>query len=51
MPTITVKVPLPLAERLTRTVLRSRSTRSPVVLAALEAHLAADGGGAGTGRR
>jgi Arc/MetJ-type ribon-helix-helix transcriptional regulator len=43
MPTITVKVPLPLAQRLTRTVVRRRSTRSAVVREALEAHLAADG--------
>ena len=44
MPTITVKVPRPLAERLTRTVVRRRSTRSAVVREALEAHLAAEGG-------
>lgn len=45
MPTITVKVSRPLAERLTRTVVRRRSTRSAVVREALEAHLAAEGAG------
>jgi Arc/MetJ-type ribon-helix-helix transcriptional regulator len=44
MPTITVKVSRPLAERLTRTVVRRRSTRSAVVREALEAHLAAEVG-------
>jgi Arc/MetJ-type ribon-helix-helix transcriptional regulator len=43
MPTITVKVSRPLAERLGRAVVRRRSTRSAVVRAALEAHLAAEG--------
>jgi Arc/MetJ-type ribon-helix-helix transcriptional regulator len=44
MPTITVKVSRSLAERLTRTVVRRRSTRSAVVREALEAHLAAEVG-------
>jgi Arc/MetJ-type ribon-helix-helix transcriptional regulator len=44
VPTITVKVSRPLAERLTRTVVRRRSTRSAVVREALEAHLAAEVG-------
>jgi Arc/MetJ-type ribon-helix-helix transcriptional regulator len=46
MKTITVKLPRPLAERLGRAVVRRRSTRSAVVREAIEAHLAAEAGGA-----
>ena len=45
MPTVTVKLPRPLAERLRRAVVRRRSTRSALVREAIEAHLAAEGGG------
>ena len=44
MPTITVKVPRVLAERLRRAVARRRSTRSAVVRDAIEALLAAEAG-------
>ncbi len=44
MPTITVKIPRVLAERLRRAVVRRRSTRSAVVRGAIEALLAADAG-------
>jgi Arc/MetJ-type ribon-helix-helix transcriptional regulator len=47
MPTVTVKLPRPLAERLRRAVVRRRCTRSALVRAAIEAHLAAEGGGTG----
>jgi Arc/MetJ-type ribon-helix-helix transcriptional regulator len=43
MPTITVKLPRVLEERLGRAVVRRRSTRSAVVRGAIEAFLAADG--------
>ena len=46
MRTITVKVPRPLGERLGRAVVQRRSTRSAVVREAIEAYLAAEGGGA-----
>jgi len=42
MRTITVKVPRPLGERLSRAVVRRRSTRSAVVREAIEAYLAAE---------
>jgi Arc/MetJ-type ribon-helix-helix transcriptional regulator len=45
MGTITVKLPRPLGERLSRAVVRRRSTRSAVVREAIEAYLAAEGGG------
>jgi Arc/MetJ-type ribon-helix-helix transcriptional regulator len=45
MPTVTVKLPRPLAERLRRAVVRRRSTRSALVREAIEAHLAAEAGG------
>lgn len=44
MPTITVKLPRPLAERLSRAVVRRRSTRSAIVREAIQALLAAEGG-------
>ncbi len=44
MPTITVKLPRALSERLRRAVVRRRSTRSAVVRDAIEAHLAAEPG-------
>ena len=44
MPTITVKLPRVLAERLRRAVVRRRSTRSAVVRGAIEALLAAEAG-------
>ena len=44
MPTITVKLPRVLAERLRTAVVRRRSTRSAVVRDAIEALLAADAG-------
>jgi Arc/MetJ-type ribon-helix-helix transcriptional regulator len=44
MPTITVKLPRVLAERLRRTVARRRSTRSAVVRDAIEALLVAEAG-------
>jgi predicted transcriptional regulator len=42
MRTITVKLPPPLGERLSRAVVRRRSTRSAVVREAIEAYLAAE---------
>ena len=45
MRTITVKLPRPLGERLSRAVVRRRSTRSAVVREAIEAYLAAEVGG------
>jgi predicted transcriptional regulator len=49
MRTITVKVPRALGERLSRAVVRRRSTRSAVVRDAIEAYLAAEAApGAGT---
>jgi Arc/MetJ-type ribon-helix-helix transcriptional regulator len=44
MRTITVKLPRPLGDRLSRAVARRRSTRSAVVREAIEAYLAAEGG-------
>ncbi len=44
MPTITVKLPRALSERLRRAVVRRRSTRSAVVRDAIEAHLATEPG-------
>lgn len=44
MRTITVKVPRALGERLSRAVVRRRSTRSAVVREAIEAYLAAESG-------
>jgi Arc/MetJ-type ribon-helix-helix transcriptional regulator len=44
MRTITVKLPRPLDERLSRAVVRRRSTRSAFVRDAIEAHLAAEAG-------
>jgi Arc/MetJ-type ribon-helix-helix transcriptional regulator len=41
MRTITVKLPRPLAERVSRAVVRRRSTRSALVREAIEAYLAA----------
>jgi predicted transcriptional regulator len=44
MRTITVKLPRPLGDRLSRAVVRRRSTRSAVVREAIEAYLAAESG-------
>ena len=44
MKTITVKLPRPLDERLSRAVVRRRSTQSAVVREAIETYLAAEGG-------
>ena len=43
MRTITVKLPRPLGERLSREVVRRRSTQSAVVREAIEAYLASEG--------
>ena len=45
MRTIKVKVPRPLGERLGRSVVQKRRTRSAVGREAIEAYLAAEGGG------
>jgi metal-responsive CopG/Arc/MetJ family transcriptional regulator len=49
MRTITVKLPRTLGERLSRAVVRRRSTQSAIVREALAAYLAAAGAGEGGG--